>query len=183
MSKEKKYRENNLIKNGSEACMPSGGSFMKEEQTWQFLSQLLADSQPQSMDLYLVRQYARLRLCDVDLLRAEYKHVFKKACPYNSYREAIISRLTDHYTKGEPNDNPLAKTSQGSNTNFPDGTIITKQYKGEDHIIECINGGFSYRNIKFKNITAVARHISQTNCSGVRFFKSKTTITYGGTDE
>ena len=27
---------------------------MKEEQTWQFLSQLLADSQPQSMDLYLV---------------------------------------------------------------------------------------------------------------------------------
>ena len=93
---------------------------MKEEQTWQFLSQLLADSQPQSMDLYLVRQYARLRLCDVDLLRAEYKHVFKKACPYNSYREAIISRLTDHYTKGEPNDNPLAKTSQGSNTNFPE---------------------------------------------------------------
>jgi len=77
---------------------------MKEDQTWHFLSQLLADSQPQSMDLYLVRQYARLRLCDVDLLRAEYKHIFKKSCPHNLYREAIISRLMDHYISGEQND-------------------------------------------------------------------------------
>lgn len=46
MSKKKKYRENNLIKNASQACMTAGGHTVKEEQTWQFLSQLLADSQP-----------------------------------------------------------------------------------------------------------------------------------------
>lgn len=183
MSKKKKYREKNLIKNASEACMTTGGYTVKEEQAWQFLSQLLADSQPQNMDLYLVRQYARLRLCDIDLLRAEYKHVFKKICPQSRYREDIISQLMDHYTKGEQNENPLAKASQGSNTKFQDGTVITKRYKGEDHIIECVDGMFSYRNMMFKHITAVAQHISQTNCSGVRFFKSKTIITHGGSDE
>lgn len=131
----------------------------------------------------MVRQYARLRLCDVDLLRAEYKHVFKKTCPQNCYREDIISQLMDHYARGQQKIDPLEEDAQGCKREFPDGTIITKKYKGEDRVIECVDGMFSYRNMMFKHITAVAQHISQTNCSAKRFFSSRTTIKYGGTDE
>lgn len=96
MHTEKKESRNKLITDRNEACMPAGGNAMNEENTWQFLSQLLDDVKPANMDLYLVKQYAYLRLCYLSLLKLEYKHVFRKTCPQRCGCEDNISLLMDH---------------------------------------------------------------------------------------
>ncbi len=182
MKTKKKESRNKLISDQNEACMPAGGNTMNEENTWQFLSQLLDDTKPANMDLYLVKQYARLRLCDFSLLKLEYKHVFKTTCPQERYREDIISLLMEHYIKGDLS-NALGASSQGATTQFSDGTVLKKTYKGQEHIVKCAGGAFLYKDSHFKSLTEVARYITNTNCSGPRFFASNTTISNGGADE
>ena len=155
---------------------------MNEENTWQFLSQLLDDTKPANMDLYLVKQYARLRLCDVSMLKLEYKHVFKTSCPQGFYREDMICVLMDHYIKGDCS-NALGTSSQGAITQFTDGTVLKKKYKGQVHVVKCAGGAFLYKDSHFKSLTEVARYITNTNCSGPRFFASNTAINNGGADE
>lgn len=182
MKTETKESRNKLISVRNEACMPAGGNTMNEENTWQFLSQLLDDTKPANMDLYLVKQYARLRLCDFSLLKLEYKYVFKTTCPQACYREDVISLLMDHYIKGDRS-NVLGASSQGAITQFADGTVLKKQYKGQEHVVKCAGGAFLYKGSRFKSLTEVARYITNTNCSGPRFFTSNTTIDNGGADE
>lgn len=182
MKTERKDSKTNLISEKNEACMPAGGNTMTEEHTWQFLSQLLDDAKQKNMDLYLVKQYARLRLCDVSMLKLEYKHVFKTSCPQGFYREDIIRVLMDHYIKGDRG-NALGTSSQGATTQFANGTVLKKRYKGQEHIIKCVGGMFLYQNSRFKSLTEIARYITNTNCSGPRFFASNTVIDDGGADE
>lgn len=182
MKTKKKESRNKLISDRNEACMPAGGNTMNEENTWQFLSQLLDDTKPANMDLYLVKQYARLRLCDVSMLKLEYKHVFKTSCPQGFYREDMICVLMDHYIKGDCS-NALGTSSQGAITQFTDGTVLKKKYKGQVHVVKCAGGAFLYKDSHFKSLTEVARYITNTNCSGPRFFASNTAINNGGADE
>lgn len=53
------------------------------------------------------------------------------------------------------------------------GTDITRMYKGRRLIVSVIEDGFVFEGQKFKSLSAVAKHITGSHCSGQAFFKTK----------
>ncbi len=53
------------------------------------------------------------------------------------------------------------------------GTEITRMYKGRQLVVRVVEDGFVYEGQKFKSLSAVAKHITGSHCSGQAFFKTK----------
>lgn len=53
------------------------------------------------------------------------------------------------------------------------GTEITRMYKGRQLVVNVIEDGFVFAGQKFKSLSAVAKHITGSHCSGQAFFKTK----------
>ncbi len=51
-----------------------------------------------------------------------------------------------------------------------EGTILTRKYKGTDIQVKVIAGGFEYRGVIYKSLSAVAKIITGSHCNGFAFF-------------
>lgn len=51
-----------------------------------------------------------------------------------------------------------------------EGTVITRNWKGVQHQVEVIHGGYLYGGRRWKSLSEVAREITGTRWNGPRFF-------------
>ena len=50
------------------------------------------------------------------------------------------------------------------------GTVLVREYKGKDHEVKVINGGFEYDGRTWKSLSAIAKHITGSHWNGKLFF-------------
>jgi hypothetical protein len=50
------------------------------------------------------------------------------------------------------------------------GTVLVREWRGIQHRVHVLDDGFDYRGTRFGSLSEVARHITGTRWSGVRFF-------------
>ena len=50
------------------------------------------------------------------------------------------------------------------------GTVLTRQYKGQDVAIEILEKGFVYKGVTYRSLSAVARKVTGGHWSGFTFF-------------
>ena len=55
----------------------------------------------------------------------------------------------------------------------PEGTILTREYDGEEHRVLVLFDAFEYRGCKYRSLSDIARKITGTKWSGPRFFGLK----------
>lgn len=55
----------------------------------------------------------------------------------------------------------------------PPGTIITREYQGIEHRVVVLPDGFEYQNMKYTNLSIIARLITGSRWSGPLFFGLK----------
>jgi hypothetical protein len=58
----------------------------------------------------------------------------------------------------------------------PPGNTIVKQYKGETHEVTVLENAFEYLGETYKSLSAVAKKISGSHCSGNLFFNIKKAV-------
>ena len=54
------------------------------------------------------------------------------------------------------------------------GTILTREYKGRNHIVTVLPNGFEWEGEIYKSLSAVANAITGTHTSGYLFFRLET---------
>lgn len=64
----------------------------------------------------------------------------------------------------------LAGKAAGPELLLPEGTVITREWKGQRHEVEVAEGSFIYRSERWKSLSEVARAITGTRWNGPRFF-------------
>lgn len=52
----------------------------------------------------------------------------------------------------------------------PIGAVLVREFKGIEHRVKVVDGGYEYKNIVYKSLSAVARHITGTQWNGLVFF-------------
>lgn len=50
------------------------------------------------------------------------------------------------------------------------GTWLTREWHGQTHHVHVVEGGFDYRDRRYRSLTAIARQITGAGWSGPRFF-------------
>lgn len=50
------------------------------------------------------------------------------------------------------------------------GTRLSREWHGRTHHVHVVDGGFDYRDERYRSLTAVARQITGARWSGPRFF-------------
>lgn len=55
----------------------------------------------------------------------------------------------------------------------PEGTLLTREYDGEEHRVLVLFDAFEYRGCKYRSLSDIARKITGTKWSGPRFFGLK----------
>ena len=50
------------------------------------------------------------------------------------------------------------------------GTILIREWRGVEHRVLVLDGGFEHRGTRYKSLTHIARTITGTRWSGPRFF-------------
>lgn len=64
----------------------------------------------------------------------------------------------------------LAGNRTGPESMLPEGTVISREWKGLRHEVEVAEGGFVYRGERWKSLSEIAREITGTRWNGPRFF-------------
>lgn len=64
----------------------------------------------------------------------------------------------------------LAGQAGGAESLLAEGTVITREWRGEKHAVEVANDGFLYNGERWKSLSEVARAITGTRWNGPRFF-------------
>lgn len=82
----------------------------------------------------------------------------------SSETKAKLNRMKS----GSPTDLPARKRDLP-----PSGTIITREYNGVEHRVMVTEDGFIYQNMKYTNLSRIARVITGTTWSGPLFFGLK----------
>ena len=57
-----------------------------------------------------------------------------------------------------------------ASTNFRPGTVITKQWRGAQHVVMVLGDGFQHRGKIYGSLSQVAREITGTHWNGPAFF-------------
>lgn len=143
-------------------------------------------------DLYLIKQYARLRLSSLKQVRHDYKLEFNKECSINFTFDQIVMKIMEKYhaESQKPinpnmhlprhihpidfNSDALKNTSKGAITKLIPGTVLEREYHGETYVVYCRHGYYEYSRKKYRSLTTIAREITGTYCSGPNFFSVKT---------
>jgi hypothetical protein len=50
------------------------------------------------------------------------------------------------------------------------GTRLTREWHGRTHHVEVVDGGYIYKERRYRSLTAIAREITGAAWSGPRFF-------------
>lgn len=53
----------------------------------------------------------------------------------------------------------------------PPGTVLSRRYKGQSHEVQILTHGFGYQGRVFASLSAVAKFITGSHCSGFFFFR------------
>ena len=92
---------------------------------------------------------------------------------YGGLSEQTRDRLTQ-VLKDEGYDSLGRKTGRrsikGSEKRLTPGTVLVREYDGDLHHVNVVTGGFEYRGMFYKSLSAVARRITGTRWNGPRFF-------------
>ena len=67
-------------------------------------------------------------------------------------------------------DRPARRPGKRNHRLPPDGTILTRLYKGTTVHVRVLEQGFVYEGIIYRSLSAVAKAITGSHCSGYRFF-------------
>lgn len=100
-------------------------------------------------DLYLIKQYARLRLSSMKQVRHDYKMEFGEDCPINFTFDQIVMKIMEKYHEESKkpinpdmhlprhihpidfNSDALKNSSRGAITKLIPGTVLEREYHGE----------------------------------------------------
>lgn len=147
----------------------------------------------EEVDLFMIRQFARLQLSSVTALKDEYKRCFYEMCPETMPKEELILKLIkrlyverdapEKVWKELKNELPheyahriLQTARQGDKIKLPRGIWLYREYKHKKHKVQCLESCYLYKGQYFDSLTEVAQFITGTQCSGPSFFKRKTEI-------
>ena len=73
-----------------------------------------------------------------------------------------------------PRSQPTLKFAPSAKVSGPAaGTEITRSYKGRQLVVRVEDDGFVYEGQRFKSLSAVAKHVTGSHCSGQAFFRTK----------
>ena len=73
-----------------------------------------------------------------------------------------------------PRSQPTLKFAPRAKVSGPAaGTEITRSYKGRQLVVRVEDDGFVYEGQRFKSLSAVAKHVTGSHCSGQAFFRTK----------
>jgi len=122
----------------------------------------------------------RVRLLDLDGLRARWRTTFRSSPPPALTKDlmarmvawsiqeqalggpdAATLKLLDSLARGEkPEDKRRLKP----------GTVLVREYQGGRHTVTVVPGGFLWRDTAYRSLSTVARAITGTAWNGPRFF-------------
>jgi len=90
---------------------------------------------------------------------------------------ATRRRLTELAEAGKAsgkrtNQSPMVSAGETRNARRPlrPGSRLVRQWKGQTHVVDVVEGGFSYDGRTFTSLTAIALEITGARWSGPRFF-------------
>jgi len=137
----------------------------------------------------LAQAVAELEVLAKDELRRRWAESFNVAVPSRASREflqrSLAYRLQEQVLGGlTPRlRNRLAKLAGAfekdprfaprPEPSFKPGTRLIREWKGEIHEVEVLEGGFSWRGHHYTNLSRIAREITGTRWSGPLFFGLK----------
>jgi len=134
----------------------------------------------------VLAKIAGLSKLDVTQLRNLWSELFgKEAPPYNrSYIEGRIAYRLQEVAFGglkEETKERIKNICQGKQDNKSGtrpakpqvGTILVREFQGIEHRVKVLADGFDYKGIKYHSLTGVAKKITGTSWSGLRFFGLK----------
>jgi hypothetical protein len=124
----------------------------------------------------------RIRLLDLDALRAEWRKVFKRTPPaclskdilgrmiaYRLQEQALgaldrqTTKMLDRLARG-------GKAATELNRRLKPGTVLLREYQGERHEVTVTPDGYIWRGATFTSLSAIAAAITGTSWNGRRFF-------------
>ncbi len=124
---------------------------------------------------------AQLQTLPISELRHLWKHYFGTECEAQK-REFYISRIAyrmqelaygglNASTKKVISELCLEKKKKKGLHLPPEGTRIVREYKGIEHSVKIVPGGFEYQGNKYKSLSSVAKLITGFKISGNHFFE------------
>jgi hypothetical protein len=136
-----------------------------------------------SADLAAIEvEIERIRLLDLDALRAEWRKVFKRPPPsclskdilgrmiaYRLQEQALggldprTAKMLDRLARG-------GKALAELNKLLKPGTVLLREYQGERHEVTVTLDGYIWRGATFTSLSAIAGAITGTSWNGRRFF-------------
>ena len=113
-------------------------------------------------------------------LKARYQEVLRRPPPprlsLDLLRRAIAYQLQADWLGGlAPKVEKLLQSSSSSRTlnghrKLEPGSQLVREWQGEMHVVDVIEGGYHWRGERYASLSAVAREITGTQWSGPRFF-------------
>lgn len=138
------------------------------------------------MTASVLQQLNELQEMDMSDLKETWKNYFETDPPkFNraNIERKIAYRIQELAFSGLSNETRerikkmrknLSANNRKRNKNLPPvGTILTREYKGIEHRVTILADGFEYQNMKYKNLSVIARTITGTRWSGPVFFGLK----------
>ncbi len=139
----------------------------------------------------LAEQLAELESLDHPELRARWDWAFDQPAPKQASRDLLLRALA--YRIQEQAEGGLSKaalrrfaghagpTIDGGRTRpaapLPrPGTRLIREWRGEVHRVNVLDGGFDYRGERYASLSRIAREITGTRWSGPLFFGLRKTI-------
>ena len=128
--------------------------------------------------MQLALEIAKLETLPLPELRRLWKHYFKTDCDVKKkdyYISRIAYRMQELALGGlkVSTKNLIAEicdSTQKHKALPPYGTRIVREYKGVEHSVKIVMGGFEYNGMKYKSLSSIAKLITGTKISGNYFF-------------
>jgi Protein of unknown function (DUF2924) len=124
----------------------------------------------------------RIRSLSVDALRRLWSRTFR-ASPPPGFTKDLIARFLCWHIQEQAFGGLEPKTAKhlaslapgaGSRADRPKclkpGTVLVREYQGEQHTVTVVANGFVWREATYASLSTIARAITGTNWNGPRFF-------------
>ena len=86
------------------------------------------------------------------------------------YRDLIRQLPPDRWFPGKQTRKPKAKKASSGNRTPPPGSVVSRDYKGEDIIVKVLDDGFEYAGHVYRSLSAIAKEVTGTVWNGPAFF-------------
>jgi hypothetical protein len=86
------------------------------------------------------------------------------------YRDLIRQLPPDRWFPGKQRDKTRKSKPAIDNRTPPPGSVISRQYKGDEIIVRVLDDGFEYEGQIFRSLSAIAKQITGTTWNGPAWF-------------